>query len=123
MSHESWSECSSLFPVPPLTLGARAKVRLLYSCGRCWGLVGVLDTHTLTPTSSTPTPVTHTHTHTHGGAAMFMLEHTSRCDSLDIIRNIRQDRCALVQHPQQYEFVYEAAVRYAEITDHAFKVL
>jgi len=33
-------------------------------------------------------------------------------DCCDIIKRIRQDRCALVQHPQQYEFVHEAILKY-----------
>ena len=33
-------------------------------------------------------------------------------DCVDLIRSVRNDRCALVQHPQQYEFVHEAVLKY-----------
>ena len=49
---------------------------------------------------------------THG---MEKLEATSSCSPLRMIREIRQDRCALVQHPKQFDFVHAALVRWAEM--------
>jgi len=49
---------------------------------------------------------------THG---MEKLETTSSCSPLRMIREIRQDRCALVQHPKQFDFVHAALVRWAEM--------
>ena len=43
------------------------------------------------------------------------LEATSSCSPLRMIREIRQDRCALVQHPKQFDFVHAALVRWAEM--------
>lgn len=43
------------------------------------------------------------------------LKDKQRVDVLAVIAELREDRCALVQHPQQFEFVHEACVKYAEL--------
>ena len=42
------------------------------------------------------------------------LEATGRTNVNDIIRNLRRDRCAMVQHAEQAEFAHRVLVRYAE---------
>lgn len=48
--------------------------------------------------------------------AMTALQLSSSADPLAIIANIRRDRCALVQHTNQYEFMHEACLRFAELS-------
>eukprot|EP01147_Barroeca_monosierra_P010372 gene10372-2505_t len=50
------------------------------------------------------------------------LKTQGRVDPLQIIDMIRQDRCALVQHPIQFKFVHAACTKYAEMHKHAFIV-
>eukprot|EP00045_Choanoeca_perplexa_P012693 m.140049 g.140049 ORF g.140049 m.140049 type:complete len:626 (-) comp16101_c0_seq3:112-1989(-) len=50
------------------------------------------------------------------------LKTVGETDPLVIIDAIRHDRCALVQHPQQFEFVHEACVKYAELHKTPFMV-
>eukprot|EP00043_Microstomoeca_roanoka_P007671 m.74047 g.74047 ORF g.74047 m.74047 type:complete len:642 (-) comp13924_c2_seq1:319-2244(-) len=50
------------------------------------------------------------------------LKHLGRADPLHSIDLIRQDRCALVQHPIQFKFVHAACTKYAELHKHAFTV-
>jgi protein tyrosine phosphatase len=50
------------------------------------------------------------------------LKTVGETDPLVIIDAIRHDRCALVQHPQQFEFVHEACVKYAELHKTPFVV-
>eukprot|EP00730_Choanoeca_flexa_P003971 TRINITY_DN11555_c2_g2_i2.p1 TRINITY_DN11555_c2_g2~~TRINITY_DN11555_c2_g2_i2.p1 ORF type:complete len:619 (+),score=186.15 TRINITY_DN11555_c2_g2_i2:158-2014(+) len=50
------------------------------------------------------------------------LKANGRTDPLAIIEAIRHDRPALVQHPQQFEFVHEACVKYAELHKTPFVV-
>eukprot|EP00039_Didymoeca_costata_P005445 m.81726 g.81726 ORF g.81726 m.81726 type:complete len:787 (-) comp12823_c0_seq3:2505-4865(-) len=54
--------------------------------------------------------------------AMERLQRLGSCDILDIIESIRQDRCLLVQHPLQYEWLCAATVRYAEKMNHPYEV-
>ena len=51
-----------------------------------------------------------------------LLEQSGKCDPLKITEEIRQDRCALVQHLMQFKFVHEAAMRYAEEKGVPFEV-
>lgn len=44
-----------------------------------------------------------------------LLKAHHKVDVLSVISDIRHDRCALVQHPLQFEFVHEACVKYAEL--------
>eukprot|EP00051_Salpingoeca_urceolata_P033867 m.22546 g.22546 ORF g.22546 m.22546 type:complete len:584 (+) comp6858_c0_seq2:548-2299(+) len=46
--------------------------------------------------------------------ALQALEKEREADCLKIIDSIRHDRCAMVQHLQQFEFVVEACIRHAE---------
>eukprot|EP00055_Hartaetosiga_balthica_P001006 m.138003 g.138003 ORF g.138003 m.138003 type:complete len:601 (-) comp12910_c0_seq1:117-1919(-) len=48
------------------------------------------------------------------------LKEAGKADPLKVIEKIRNDRCALVQHPIQFEFVHSACVRYAELHKHKF---
>jgi hypothetical protein len=48
--------------------------------------------------------------------AMHFLEHNARAEPLAIIASIRRDRCALVQHTNQYEFMHEACLRFGELS-------
>ena len=54
--------------------------------------------------------------------AIRLLESKGKADCLAIIDSIREDRCALVQHNNQFEFAHEATVRYAELCKKAYKV-
>nr|BAJ52652.1 protein tyrosine phosphatase [Monosiga ovata] len=54
--------------------------------------------------------------------AMHMLENNCAADPLGIIAGIRKDRCALVQHTNQYEYLHEACLRYAEIANRVIKI-
>lgn len=46
---------------------------------------------------------------------VFFVGALREADPLSIVKSIRLDRCALVQHPKQFEFVHAAAVRYCEL--------
>lgn len=48
--------------------------------------------------------------------AMRNLQHSASARPLAIIASIRRDRCALVQHTNQYEFMHEACLRFAELS-------
>lgn len=48
--------------------------------------------------------------------AMALLEHNTALEPLDVIASIRRDRCALVQHANQYEFLHEACIRFADLS-------
>ena len=48
--------------------------------------------------------------------AMQLLEKNAAVDPLAVIASIRRDRCALVQHDNQYEFMHEACLRFAELS-------
>ena len=48
--------------------------------------------------------------------AMMLLERNAGVEPLDVIASIRRDRCALVQHANQYEFLHESCLRFAELT-------
>jgi len=50
------------------------------------------------------------------------LKEKHHVDVLEVISQLRHDRCALVQHPQQFEFVHEACVKYAELHKAHFTV-
>ena len=43
-----------------------------------------------------------------------LLRHTGKVDPQSIVKSIRQDRCALVQHLNQFEFLNAACSRYAK---------
>jgi hypothetical protein len=48
--------------------------------------------------------------------AMHLLERNASVEPLDVIASIRRDRCALVQHGNQYEFLHEACIRFADLS-------
>ena len=50
--------------------------------------------------------------------AMYLLKEQSKVNLIDIIRNIREDRCAMIQHVQQYEFFHEACVKFGNVRNH-----
>lgn len=52
--------------------------------------------------------------------AVASLEKTAKVNIVEIIDDIRHDRCAMVQHNQQYDLVWESTIRYAELEKHAF---
>merc|ERR1712216_1040682 len=41
------------------------------------------------------------------------LQSKNRENTLETIKTLRQDRCALVQHPKQYQFVHTALTNWA----------
>lgn len=45
-----------------------------------------------------------------------LLQTKSEVNLLEVIANIRQDRCAMVQHAQQYKYVHHAVLRYSELS-------
>eukprot|EP00049_Salpingoeca_infusionum_P018830 m.358959 g.358959 ORF g.358959 m.358959 type:complete len:2697 (+) comp18357_c0_seq1:279-8369(+) len=45
---------------------------------------------------------------------MQQLRHTGRTDVCEIIRALRKDRCAMVQHPEQAEFSHRVLVEFAD---------
>lgn len=51
-----------------------------------------------------------------------ILEEKHSVDVIEVIKDIRNDRCAMVQHPQQFELVHEACIRFAELTKHKIVV-
>lgn len=53
---------------------------------------------------------------------MYNLRNNGKCDPLRSTAEIRNDRCALVQHPQQFKFVHAAAVRYCQKLGKKYKV-
>jgi hypothetical protein len=53
---------------------------------------------------------------------MEKLETTASCSPLRMIKTIREDRCALVQHPGQFDFVHAALVRWAQMQGTPCKV-
>ncbi|EDQ90935.1 uncharacterized protein MONBRDRAFT_1850, partial [Monosiga brevicollis MX1] len=44
---------------------------------------------------------------------MRLLQERGRCNVNEIIRRLRKDRCAMVQHPEQAEFAYKVLSEYA----------
>nr|BAJ52656.1 protein tyrosine phosphatase [Monosiga ovata] len=51
-----------------------------------------------------------------------LLETEGQVDPANIVFQIRKDRVALVQHPQQFELVHAACVRFCEMVKHPFEV-
>jgi len=49
--------------------------------------------------------------------SIYAFEKRGNADPIDIIDNVRKDRCALVQHPVQFKFVHAGAVRYAALKE------
>jgi hypothetical protein len=54
---------------------------------------------------------------------MKILHETKQCDALSVVANIRLDRCHLVQHVLQYQWLCSAMARYAERQGHPFEVM
>ena len=52
-----------------------------------------------------------------------MLESTGEATPLSIVASLREDRPAMVQHPMQFKFVHEAAVRHCEIKKKPFTII
>jgi protein tyrosine phosphatase len=50
------------------------------------------------------------------------LESIGEANPLAIVESLRKDRPAMVQHPMQFKFVHEAAVRHSELRKMPFKV-
>eukprot|EP00051_Salpingoeca_urceolata_P012885 m.160787 g.160787 ORF g.160787 m.160787 type:complete len:825 (+) comp17630_c0_seq7:1070-3544(+) len=48
-----------------------------------------------------------------------LLQRDGQCDPNGVIWAVRQDRCALVQHPNQYEFLFQACLLYAAMSGHS----
>ena len=53
---------------------------------------------------------------------MNTLHEAGKCDALAVINNIRQDRCLLVQHSLQYQWLCSAMVRYAQRQNRPYEV-
>eukprot|EP00054_Salpingoeca_dolichothecata_P014954 m.85200 g.85200 ORF g.85200 m.85200 type:complete len:633 (-) comp21251_c0_seq2:242-2140(-) len=51
-----------------------------------------------------------------------ILELSAEVDLFEVIKTIREDRCALVQHLQQFDFVHRACIRHAELCGHRAEV-
>ena len=51
-----------------------------------------------------------------------ILEFGGSVDTLDVIHMLRNDRCAMVQQPSQYELVHQACLFYAEAQNHAIEI-
>jgi hypothetical protein len=51
-----------------------------------------------------------------------LLESVGEATPLTIVESLRKDRPAMVQHPMQFKFVHEAAVRHAELRKMPFQV-
>jgi receptor-type tyrosine-protein phosphatase R len=49
--------------------------------------------------------------------AQQLLQSESKIDLIQLIKELREDRVAMVQTPQQYQFVYQACLRYAQLHD------
>ena len=54
---------------------------------------------------------------------MKTLHQGGKCDALAVINNIRQDRCLLVQHSLQYQWLCSAMVRYAQRQNRPYEVV
>lgn len=54
---------------------------------------------------------------------MYHLETFGTASPLKIVRTIRQDRMALVQHPKQFEFVHAALVRWAQMCNADYTIV
>ena len=52
-----------------------------------------------------------------------MLESTGKATPLAIVESLREDRPAMVQHPMQFKFVHEAAVRHCEKRQKPFTII
>eukprot|EP00039_Didymoeca_costata_P010569 m.142637 g.142637 ORF g.142637 m.142637 type:complete len:727 (+) comp14883_c0_seq3:173-2353(+) len=50
------------------------------------------------------------------------LKTENKCDPLDIMKALRQDRCAMIQHCSQFFFVHDGITRWAQMTGHNFKI-
>eukprot|EP00035_Acanthoeca_spectabilis_P014701 m.285279 g.285279 ORF g.285279 m.285279 type:complete len:738 (+) comp16200_c2_seq1:85-2298(+) len=46
--------------------------------------------------------------------SMHLLQTTNEVDCIQVVTNVRNDRCALVQHPAQYKFVHAGTVDFAK---------
>eukprot|EP00037_Helgoeca_nana_P015360 m.143421 g.143421 ORF g.143421 m.143421 type:complete len:728 (+) comp22984_c0_seq2:83-2266(+) len=54
--------------------------------------------------------------------SMHLLETVNTVDCIKVVVNVRNDRCALVQHPAQFKFVHAGTVEFAKASKHRVNV-
>jgi len=54
--------------------------------------------------------------------SLYLLARNDTVDPIAVVENVRQDRCALVQHPAQFKFVHAGIVEYAKKSQNRVRV-